>query len=295
MLKLNKKSLSVFLIIFLLLMTVTVLAEFGEEGGFGEQSQSFDNIKEAQNQQPYFIHDILKKLLFLILFVILSLYVVFKKRQLRKYVLIASVILLGFYLQGFLCPISAVQNIFIKYNNAYLLLFLIPVVLALFWGRVFCGSICPFGAIQELLYIARIKLKIPDQISKILLKLKYIILIYIVARILITNEVILSGYTPFKSLFIMGGNTGTIVLTVITALLSLIIFRPFCRFFCPLGALLGLISSLSQKQLLKLENCVECNKCKNECEVDAIDNGKINKKECICCGKCIDSCPCIKP
>jgi uncharacterized Fe-S center protein len=39
----------------------------------------------------------------------------------------------------------------------------------------------------------------------------------------------------------------------------------------------------------------ECNKCKNECEVDAIDNGKINKKECICCGKCIDSCPCIKP
>jgi polyferredoxin len=120
-----------------------------------------------------------------------------------------------------------------------------------------------------------------------------IFLIYLVLRVLITNEVILSGYTPFNSLFSFGGNTLSIVLTIIFALTSIFIYRPFCKYLCPLGAWLGLCSIFSRNNLIT-EKCVSCDLCKKDCDIEAISKGVINKKECIMCGKCSDNCKILK-
>ncbi|MCF8002053.1 MAG: 4Fe-4S binding protein [Halanaerobiales bacterium] len=217
-----------------------------ESKSFGETSRSFDNVTQVSSQNNYFVDDTLIKLIFLSIFTILSLYVYYRKRRWRKYLLISSVLLLGFYLQGFLCPLTAVQNIFIKYNTSYLLLFLIPVLLVIFRGRIFCGYICPFGAIQELLNIRKYRIQLSKKNAKLLVRLKYILLFYLIIRILITGDVILVGYTPFKSLFSMGGTPITIIITVLTIFVSLFNSRPFCKYFCPLGALLALVGKLKR-------------------------------------------------
>ncbi len=288
-----KKQFPVIIFMILLMifsLSAAIAAGFGESQDFNEQGNSFSN-EGVHNNRPYFIHDTLIKLIFLLVFATLALYIFFKRHDWRKYILILSVIILGFYLQGFLCPLTAIRNVFTKYDTAYLLLFLVPVILALFFGRIYCGYICPFGAIQELLFITKLQLKIPEGIKKFLNKIKYLLFIYLLIRVLITNEVILSGYTPFKSFFILGGTAGTIIITVITAILSIVIFRPFCRFFCPLGVFLGLVSFFKKNRIIAASQCVKCGKCTETCPVGAVKNNKIDPKECINCCKCLDCCP----
>jgi len=289
--KRKKQIILVTIVLFVISVIVgPVYAEFGEGNSFNDQAKSFNSDK-LHNNRPYFIHDTLIKLIALMIFVALALYIFLKKHNWRKYILILSVLILGFYLQGFLCPLTAIQNVFSKYNTAYLLLFLVPLILALFYGRIFCGYICPFGAIQELIFFPKLQLKIPAGLRKFLNKFKYILLIYMIIRILVTREVILVSYTPFKSLFTLGGTPGTIIVTVITAILSIIVFRPFCRFVCPLGALLGLFSCLRKNEIVSDSNCVQCGKCTEECLVDAVEDNEIDMKECIVCCQCLDCCP----
>jgi len=286
----------ILLIIVLVVISVMVLpvyAEFGEGQGFDGQDNSFAK-KKSQNNSPYFIHDTLIKFLLLIIFAILALYIYFRNHSWRKYLLILSVVVLGFYLQGFLCPLTTIQNLFSKYDTAYLLLFLIPVILSVFWGRIFCGYICPFGAIQELIFFPGLQYKIPVGIRKFLNKIKYVLLVYLILRIMVTGEIILSSYTPFKNLFTLGGTPGTIVVTVVTALLSIVVFRPFCRFFCPFGAFLGLLNYFRKNEVVNTSKCVQCGKCTEKCPVDAIKDNEIDMKECIVCCQCQDCCPVYK-
>ena len=86
----------------------------------------------------------------------------------RRWLLLVPVGLVGFYLGGVLCPLASVQNIFLKWNTGYMLLFLIPIVLALGVGRLFCGYVCPFGAVQELLHVKRWAVRIPTPLRRAL-------------------------------------------------------------------------------------------------------------------------------
>lgn len=227
------------------------------------------------------------RVVLLVAFSIAALFIMFKRPSWRNILLLLSVMILGFYLEHFLHPLSAVQIMFIKYDTPFLLILSIPVLMALFIGRVFCGYICPAGAIQELLFIPKLETKLSKKSITILRKVKYIFLSYLVIRVLITQTEILTSYTPFRPLFSLGGAPLTITLTIVTAIISLLIYRPFCQFFCPFGALLGLVS-LGNDFKLVTEECSKCNAC---CPVDAIENGKVNKTECICCGECGENCP----
>lgn len=269
--------------------------EFGQPGTFGEsdQTREFETIQpEDRPSDSYFIHDQILKIAIVGGLSILAMGVlIFRGFRYRKWILLLPIGLIGFYLGGVLCPISSVQNIFLKWNNGYLLLFLIPVVLALIAGRVFCGYVCPFGAVQELLHVRRWTLRIPAKWRKPLGFLKYAVLIYLVTRVIVTGTGIWQGVTPFKPLFEWGGTPLTIILTAVFAALSAVLWRPFCEFFCPLGALLSVLSRFS---LLKLEakaNCVSCGLCTPKCPVLACEDGKIRSADCLLCGECVRACP----
>ncbi len=277
----------------------TVAQSFGEGGGFpGEPLFGPSGADQARTgsepvlpSRTYFSHDQALKLALLLLFMVGGgvLALVGHPRW-RKAYLIAAVGVLGLYMGGFLCPTAAVQNVFLKAGTAYLLLFLVPVVGALLMGRIFCGYVCPFGALQELLHVRRWSLRIPDRVLRALGWLRNGALVALVARVLVVHTTILEGFSPFKPLFVWGGTPVTIGFTVVVALLSVVVFRPFCGVLCPYGALLSLVSRVSLVRLRAGPSCRGCNLCTWACPAGAMRGGEVDTTECLLCGACAGAC-----
>lgn len=243
----------------------------------------------------YFVHNQLLKLIMLLAFTAVASIIIVKRwYKYRKILLLTSVMILGFYLGGFLCPLTAVQNLFLKWQTGYLILFLGALVVpTLIGGRIFCGYVCPFGAMQELLHLKRIRRELPRSWSRYLRLIKYMVLGYLVVRVLSTGQIILQGYTPFNPLFTWGGLPLSIAITVIFAGLSLIMYRSFCRYFCPLGAFLGIISRVSFFRIKVSSRCASCGLCERACPIGAIagKSPTVRSSECLLCGECVDKCP----
>jgi len=289
------------LLFTLVVVLVPAAAALGQ--GFGTPSSSFGESQgehvfvapetsTAGSDSSYFQHDQLLKLVLVLGFTMASLGILWTRRfALRCWLLIASVVVLGFVVGGMLCPIAAVQNIILKASTGYLLLFLVPTVAALFVGRLFCGYVCPFGALQEWLHIKRMRWTIPARWMRFFRWIPYGLLVYLVARVLATGILTWGEATPFKAFFTFGGTPGTLALSGCFALLSIIIFRPFCRLFCPLGAWLAFVSRISPFRIRESSACVSCSCCDGVCPSGAIVKGKTRSEDCLLCGECIRVCP----
>ncbi|MEW5826512.1 MAG: 4Fe-4S binding protein [Candidatus Bipolaricaulota bacterium] len=266
---------------------------FEGEVRFGPPSESANvDADPTPKQTPYFGHDQDLKLALLLAFMLGGgILALLGRPRLRRVALAAAVVVLGFVMGGFLCPTAAVQNVFLKWDTAYLLLFLVPVLGALVMGRLFCGYVCPFGALQELLHVSRWALRIPRRVARALGWVRFPILLYLVARVLATHEVILDGLSPFKPLFTWGGPPATLAFTALLAALSVVVFRPFCRVLCPYGALLSLVSRARLLVLRKKGDCRGCHVCTRSCPAGVMDCGSVDDGECLVCGACASKCP----
>jgi polyferredoxin len=196
----------------------------------------------------------------------------------------------GFYMAGLLRPLRSVQNVFLKWNTAYLLLALLPVALTLLVGRVYCGYVCPYGAIQELFYLRKWAPKIPAGWRRPFTWLKYAVLVFLVVNVLVTKTEILKDMTPFKALFAWGGTPMTIGLVAAFAALSVFTWRPFCEVLCPLGALLSLVSRISLFRLEADASCTSCGVCTTKCPASTCESGKVCCADCYVCGECVRAC-----
>lgn len=276
------------LLIFFFIIFPPNVYGFGQEDGFGDNGFGEEGF-EAVNQVDYFIHDTPVKAAVLFLFLFLSFFLHQYRRRWRVYSLILSFFILGFYLGGFLCPLVVVQNALDRYNTFFLILFFLPFILAFFRGRLYCGYVCPFGAIQEFFHRKRFRLQIPLPIHGRLHLLKYFLLLFLLIRFLSTREIIFIGLTPFKSLFLFGGTELSIILAIVTALLSVFLYRPFCQYLCPYGAFLGWAASKSSYSITPAD-CNHCSRCTKVCPLAIIEGGSIDKKECLLCGACVEKC-----
>jgi len=276
---------------------VTVGQAFGEpDSAFGSQSaeRAFETpgTGAGETQSSYFIHDQLTKFLLVLAFTGIGLLIVATRQfRFRRWLLVASVVVLGFVIGGMLCPISAVQNIILKASTGYLVLFLVPTVAALFVGRLFCGHVCPFGALQELLHVRRWERKIPERWMRFVRFLPYLVLGYLLIRVTVTGVLTWSGATPFKAFFTFGGTPLTLGISGLFVLLSVVLFRPFCRLLCPLGAWLSLVARVSPFRVRVASTCVSCGRCDAACSACAVKEGQVNADECLLCGECIRACP----
>jgi len=145
--KRGRRSVVALVLVIIVSVAVPLFADgFGSNSNFAppEETHAFQAPETASAAStPYFIHQQPLKIVLLVVFSAFAVgIIVFRRYDLRRWVLLLSVIVLGFVMGGFLCPTSAVQNVILKFNTGYLLLFLVPVVLALVMGRVFCGYIC---------------------------------------------------------------------------------------------------------------------------------------------------------
>lgn len=215
------------------------------------------------------------------------------------------------------CPIGAMQAVIGSYNFKfafYVAGFLLLV--GAFMGRFVCGWLCPFGLIQDLLN----KIPFPKKLrhfkgDKLLRKLKYVILIvFVILLPMFVVDVIGQGAPFFCKLICPAGMLeGGIplvllnaslrsaigwlyawkgVLLTITLFLSIIIYRPFCKYICPLGAIYSIFNPVSIfKYEVDKDKCTKCGACANVCsmQIDPVKNA--NHPECIRCGQCKKVCP----
>lgn len=215
------------------------------------------------------------------------------------------------------CPIGSMQAVIgsIRYDFSLYILGIIS-AFGVLLGRFICGWLCPFGLAQDLLHkIPFLKYKVPKKINNILKYFKYVILIVFVILLPFLFQDELGISDPFFCKYIcpsgtlMGGIP--LVLTneslkgaigflfawkmailIIVILASIIIFRPFCRYICPLGAFYSLMNPISFYKLkIKEDKCTKCGVCTKSCKLNIEVYKKPNTGECIRCGDCVKACP----
>lgn len=215
------------------------------------------------------------------------------------------------------CPIGAIQAVVGSWNFKfayYVIGFLIFTGAVI--GRLVCGFLCPFGLIQDLLH----KIPFPKKIrtfygDKILRKLKYVIfLVFVILLPMFVVDIMGQGAPYFCKLICPAGTLeGGIPLVllnkvmrsavgwlyvwksailIVTVLLSVLIYRPFCKYICPLGAFYSIFNPVSIfRYQVDKEKCVHCGKCAAVCQMQVNPVENANDMECIRCGRCKKVCP----
>lgn len=201
---------------------------------------------------------------------------VVKRRKPMIWISIVSVLYFGFFREGCVCSVGSIQNVALalvdgSYNMPWSVLafFLLPVIFALLFGRVFCAGVCPMGALQELVNVKSGRISRPVAMVLGLLPWLYLImtLLYAVTR----SRFLICQFDPFIGIFRLGGDVELLIFGIVLLIISVFTGRPFCRFLCPYGALLSIFSSVSLNKIeITKKKCVNCDLCHNSCPVDAI-------------------------
>lgn len=217
-------------------------------------------------------------IILLVLLMSIVAWAVIRKRTRRPviWVSILSVAWFGFFRSGCVCSIGSIQNISLALvDNTYVLpmsvflFFMLPILFAFLFGRVFCAGVCPFGALQELVNMKNYRL--PKALTAVLGMIPWFYLIFAILYAVTRSSFIICRFDPFIGIFRLGGDIGLITFGVLLLIASLFTGRPFCRFLCPYGALLSLFSRVSiWKAELTNKSCINCQLCHNACPVDAI-------------------------
>ncbi|MCL2742260.1 MAG: 4Fe-4S binding protein [Planctomycetaceae bacterium] len=189
---------------------------------------------------------------------------------------VLSVVILGFAMQACPCPVGMLQNIVAAITQQHtfipwtvLILFLLPLLVSLFFGRVFCSSVCPLGAVQELTLIK--PLAIPDGIENCLGIFRYVNLGLAVFFVYTGLGYLVCRFDPYAGFFRLGGLYPIMIYSVVLLIIGMFIGRPFCRFLCPYGGLLSFCSGLSKRKIsISPQPCTNCNLCENICPYNAV-------------------------
>jgi NAD-dependent dihydropyrimidine dehydrogenase PreA subunit len=163
---------------------------------------------------------------------------------------------------------------------------LVVLVLAFIAGRSFCAHICPVGSVQELASDIPLK-KIDISRTRMLEMVRFGIFIAIIAAGLYFIN--LMEYTGIYDFFSLTLSVGFFIFATLLAL-SVLIYRPVCRIFCPFGVLFSLAGHFSRNLLVRTGACINCKKCEKACPVHCAEKGK-SKRECYLCGRCTKICP----
>lgn len=200
----------------------------------------------------------------------------FRKRWAILLLMLAAMGYFGFYRKGCICPIGAVQNVALAaFDSSYTIplaavaFFVLPLLATLIWGRTFCGSVCPFGALQDVVMVKPVR--IPGWLDHALGLLPFV---YLSAGVLLAAtgcSFLICKYDPFVAFFRRQGSMQMLLIGALLLVIGLFLARPYCRFLCPYGAILGLLARLSwRRPVITRQKCIQCRLCEDACPFDAI-------------------------
>jgi NosR/NirI family nitrous oxide reductase transcriptional regulator len=292
-----KRVVAVVLVLFATLVSTGHLKAAATNAQDQQQGQAW-NFDEEEEAVPTFMEEARVQAVDIAAvsaFLVLAFVSFFRKSERLKVVtLVAAVAYLGFYKS----QLISIVNVFgllggnlplVRHNLAWYLLATVTVVSTVLWGRVYCGRICAFGAFTQLvdrIVPARWQIKIPRALEQRAALIKYGILAGAIAYFLATSDPLIY---PYIEPFWMFGLHGTAALWIaLGALLLTTVFvrNAYCRFLCPLGAALGLLSKLTVFRIKRWSECRHCRICEKACEWGAIRGPKIIMTECVRCDDC---------
>ncbi len=215
-----------------------------------------------------------------------------------------------------ICPFGGLEAIYQilaggefikKTNTANMVLLSGTIILAILFGRYFCGWLCAIGFLQELfgkagkMFLKR-TLLVPSVIDKPLRYLKYILLAGTLFFTWKMADLVIAPYDPFAAYAHIPAGLGELlgeflagsIILAATLLLSVFYDRVFCKYLCPMGAFLGLISKISGFKIIRdTATCINCNKCTVSCpgNIPVARMDSVKSTECINCLECVTACP----
>ena len=207
-----------------------------------------------------------------------------------------------------ICPFGGVVSLYTfftegtflqKIHQSSFVLMILVFLTALLFGPVFCGWICPFGTFQEFissigrkLFKKRFNSIIPKRIDRVLRYTRYLVLIWVVVVSAYSVKLMFSDYDPYYALFNFWTGevalSGFIILGLVIAA-SLVIERPFCKYACPYGALLGITNIFRMFGIKRnVRTCISCKKCDSACpmNIHVSTSGTVRDHQCITCMAC---------
>jgi len=228
-------------------------------------------------------------------FFALALVSFFRKSVTLKYVtFVAAIGYLGFVKSTLL----SVTDIFrvadlslpiFKYNLAWYLFAVFTMASTVLWGRLYCGRICAFGALTQLMdpiVPRKMRLEIPVRIEKHANLVKYGLLAGVLAYFFATKDVGVYRFVEPFWMFGLFGTTGMWVGLGVLLVATVFVRNLYCRFLCPVGAMLGILSNLTVFRIKRWAECNTCKICEKTCEWGAIRGPKIIASECVRCDDC---------
>jgi len=217
-----------------------------------------------------------------------------KSIPLKYLTLVVSVLYMGVYKS----QLISVVNIFgamtgnlpiFSYSIAWYAFAAFTVVTTVLWGRLYCGRICAFGALTQLIDAivpARFRFEVPKALEERASYIKYVILFGAIGYYLLTREIEFYRYIEPFWMFTFEASTALWIGLGVLLVASIFVRNLYCRFFCPLGAALGLISTLSVFKIKRWSECSQCALCEKTCEWGAIRKRQIIMAECVRCDDC---------
>ncbi len=214
----------------------------------------------------------------------------------------------------FLCPFGGLETLyslvagdgFLRHTAASSVILLVGMLaMAVVYRRSFCGTICPLGTLQGIFGAAgrrsfRRRLAVPRAVDRVARYLKYAVLVSFAVWTWQAAELVLRPYDPWVAWAHLTSPdllaTYGIGLTVLVASLagSLVYERFFCKYLCPTGALLGLLSRVSFLNIKRdAATCIDCGRCDVACmmNVPVATADVVTSSECISCNECVNVCP----
>jgi len=318
-------------LLFLLFLTVPAFPQDEVEDCERPPTQELADHKEAHVPQEFFHEPFSWEIVDL--FVLASLLAIaglLSIRHKRKCIFTAlsavgGLLYFGLFRGGCICPVGATTNFCMglaapeMIGKTVAALFLLPLVAAFFAGRVFCTSACPLGAIQHLLARKEGYL-IPTRLNQILRLIPFILLaatawgalrsgIFLACKLDVYKPIFFTGHAWFGQLgdvmrgtlteprLVLVGDLFIWLTLGFALLLGIFVPRPFCRFACPYGVLLGFFSKIGlRRRQIDSESCFACIQCTKTCPVQAItavgknQAVKVADFHCIQCGRCDGTC-----
>ncbi|MBA4387929.1 MAG: 4Fe-4S ferredoxin [Verrucomicrobia bacterium] len=214
--------------------------------------------------------------LFLALF--LASYLALAKRSRRGMFLLGlfSILYFGFVRKGCVCSVGSIQNVVLALADgsyvvplAVVVFFALPLLFTLLFGRTFCAAVCPLGAVQDVFVVRPVH--VPAPIAALLGTIPYVYLGLGVLLAATGIDFIICRLDPFVSIFRMGGSFPILMLGVFFLVLGIFVARPYCRFMCPYGVLLGWMSRFSKFHVtITPDECIHCRLCEDACPFGAI-------------------------
>ena len=192
-----------------------------------------------------------------------------------------------------------------KLHTSALVLMALGLVVAFFFGPIFCGYFCPLGTLQE--WIGKLGKRIfgkkygrllPPAADRVLRSLRYAVLAVVIYQTAAAAKLVFVEVDPYYALF--NFFTGEVAWTAILVLLvvmvlSLFVERPWCKYLCPYGALLGLFNLIRVFPVRRREEtCIDCKKCDAACPMNiTVSTGKaVRDHQCISCHECLSGVAC---